>query len=142
MAIVENLVELLPNVGVDICRRTNILAFLLQRVKTKKFDANKLYASELMSILLQSSLYDAESARGLEIHLDSAIIDYYTYRLDTKDVPIQVQLCNIKLQEKDQQEATDGMVCYFIANNYSLSYGCMNYRMPYCKRSLNIERKK
>jgi len=91
MGIIENLVELLPNVGVDICRRTNILAFLLQRVKAKKFDANKLYASELMSILLQSSLYDAESAK------------------ESKDVPIQVQLCNMKLLEKDQLEAIDGM---------------------------------
>jgi beta-catenin-like protein 1 len=55
MGIIENLVELKPQVAVLICARTQILKFLLLRLKVKKFDANKLYCSEILSILLQAS---------------------------------------------------------------------------------------
>jgi beta-catenin-like protein 1 len=54
MAIIENLIELKPEVATLICEKTHILKFLLLRLKVKKFDANKLYCSEILSILLQS----------------------------------------------------------------------------------------
>jgi len=55
MAIIENLVEIRPSIASLICEKTNILKFLLLRLKVKKFDANKLYCSEILSILLQSN---------------------------------------------------------------------------------------
>ena len=92
MAVIENLVEILPDIGVTICRHTYIFKVLLQRIKAKKFDANKLYASELLSILLQSSPHEEASDP------------------DTGEVraTLQTDLCNVKLQEKD--DVSDGMV--------------------------------
>lgn len=54
MSILENLIELKPEVAVAVCEKTHILKFLLMRLKVKKFDANKLYCSEMLSILLQA----------------------------------------------------------------------------------------
>lgn len=54
MAIIENLVEVRPDIAVTTCAKTHILKFLLVRLKVKKFDANKLYCSEILSILLQT----------------------------------------------------------------------------------------
>lgn len=53
--VIENIIEIQPLYANDICERTPILKFLLNRLKTKIFDDNKLYASEILSILLQSS---------------------------------------------------------------------------------------
>lgn len=55
-AIIENILEVQPTYADDLCERTGILKFLLSRLNTKVFDDNKLYASELLSIILQSSL--------------------------------------------------------------------------------------
>ena len=60
MAILENLSEIRPALCGTMCEKTTILKFLLKRLKVKKFDANKLYASEILSILLQA---DTENAR-------------------------------------------------------------------------------
>lgn len=52
--IVENLTELRPELAVDIAEQ-GMMAFLLKRLKVKQYDANKLYCSEILSILLQST---------------------------------------------------------------------------------------
>ncbi len=49
------MIELRPGVSREVCEKTHLLAFLLARVRVKRFDTNKLYASELLSILLQAS---------------------------------------------------------------------------------------
>lgn len=54
MAILDNLVDLRQEVAVTVCDITHILKFLLIRLKVKKFDANKQYCSEILSILLQA----------------------------------------------------------------------------------------
>ena len=54
LAVLENLVEIDSDVSVAICTNTTILKFLLERCKSKQFDANKLYCSEILSILLQA----------------------------------------------------------------------------------------
>ncbi len=61
-AVIENILEVRPAYADAICERTSILTFLLNRLKTKAFDDNKLYASEILSIILQSS---AENSRRL-----------------------------------------------------------------------------
>lgn len=52
-AIFENLLEFRPDLCAD-AGKQGLMQWLLRRIKTKTpFDANKLYASELLSILLQ-----------------------------------------------------------------------------------------
>ncbi|CAM9534401.1 unnamed protein product, partial [Heterosigma akashiwo] len=69
-----NLIEIQPSICIPLCEKTNILEFLLNRVKARKFDNNKLYASELLSILLQADpeipkrlgeLQDPDGVEGL-----------------------------------------------------------------------------
>jgi beta-catenin-like protein 1 len=55
LSIIESLTDLRPSVANDICAKTHILTFLLSRLKVQKFDTNKLYCSEILSILLQTS---------------------------------------------------------------------------------------
>ena len=66
MSIFENLINIFHDIDTDtdseynlvddICRRTNLLHYLIHKLLEKKpFDANKLYFSELLSILLQYS---------------------------------------------------------------------------------------
>ncbi|XP_054722689.1 beta-catenin-like protein 1 [Uloborus diversus] len=53
LGIVENLAEFRPDMCVDAAKQ-GLLAWLLKRLRSKTpFDANKLYASEILSILLQ-----------------------------------------------------------------------------------------
>lgn len=53
-SIIENLVELDSGLAPIICEKTHLLKFLLKRLLVKEYDANKLYSSELLSILLQT----------------------------------------------------------------------------------------
>ena len=62
MAVFENLLEVKVSVAALLCEKTQILQFLLKRLRVKKFDANKLYASEVLSILLTS---DTDNQRRL-----------------------------------------------------------------------------
>ncbi|EFJ07077.1 hypothetical protein SELMODRAFT_448582 [Selaginella moellendorffii] len=55
LSIVENLIEVRPAVVELVCERSKLLKWLLTRIKVKEFDSNKLYASEILAILLQSS---------------------------------------------------------------------------------------
>lgn len=54
LSILENLVELDASIAVYVCEKTHILKYLLTRCQAKVFDANKLYSSEILSILLQA----------------------------------------------------------------------------------------
>lgn len=54
-AIFENLLEFRPELCAD-AGKQGLMQWLLRRIKAKTpFDANKLYASELLSILLQNT---------------------------------------------------------------------------------------
>lgn len=54
LGIAENLVETDPNLA-DIAFKQGLLAWVLARLKVRSFDGNKLYCSEILAILLQSS---------------------------------------------------------------------------------------
>lgn len=55
LAIIENLLEYRPEMSSDAAQQ-GLLQWLLRRIKAKMpFDANKLYASEILAILLQNS---------------------------------------------------------------------------------------
>lgn len=53
MSIIENLSELQPLSLETVCEKTELIDWLLKRLKVKAFDANKLYASEVLSIICQ-----------------------------------------------------------------------------------------
>ena len=57
-SLIENMVEIRPLLAAALCdpslTKTPLLAFLLRKLRQKSFDANKLYASELLVILLQA----------------------------------------------------------------------------------------
>ena len=53
LGIVENILEVRPELSAD-CSKQGLLQWLLKRIKVKGFDGNKLYAAELLSILVQN----------------------------------------------------------------------------------------
>ncbi|CAM6091003.1 unnamed protein product [Calypogeia fissa] len=55
LSIVENMIEVKPQVSELVCERTKLLRWLLTRLKVREFDSNKLYASEILAILLLNS---------------------------------------------------------------------------------------
>ena len=69
--IIENMIDIQPNVCKKICEKTKILHWLIKKMKPKPssqtisilFDDNKLYASEILSILLQNN-YDNQFLLG------------------------------------------------------------------------------
>lgn len=56
LSIVENMTEVKPAVSELVCERTKLLRWILNRIKQREFDSNKFYASEILAILLQSSV--------------------------------------------------------------------------------------
>lgn len=89
-AILENILEVRPVYADSICERTPILKYLLTRLKTKVFDDNKLYASEILSILLQTSpensrrLFQLEDLDGIDTLLQCIAI-YRRKHIDRQD---------------------------------------------------------
>jgi hypothetical protein len=55
LAIVENLVEFQENFPDIISEKTELVSWLVKRLSHPKFNENKLYASEVLAILTQSS---------------------------------------------------------------------------------------
>ncbi|CAB5394876.1 unnamed protein product [Rhizophagus irregularis] len=55
LGIIENLTSFDPAISERIVRDTNLLQWMLNRIRVKVFDSNKQYCSELLAILLQNS---------------------------------------------------------------------------------------
>ncbi|GFR50058.1 hypothetical protein Agub_g12199, partial [Astrephomene gubernaculifera] len=55
LAVVENMVEIQPDLSSLFVERTRLLPWLLRRLKRRDFDTNKQYASEILAILMQGS---------------------------------------------------------------------------------------
>eukprot|EP00802_Teleaulax_amphioxeia_P005483 Tamp_05487.p1 GENE.Tamp_05487~~Tamp_05487.p1 ORF type:complete len:552 (-),score=176.11 Tamp_05487:184-1839(-) len=70
LAIVENLSEISPSALEGLCERTELVPWLLTRLqaKSKELEANKLYASEVLSILVANS-----SANQVRVGLNSGM---------------------------------------------------------------------
>eukprot|EP00041_Stephanoeca_diplocostata_P010326 m.164034 g.164034 ORF g.164034 m.164034 type:complete len:608 (+) comp18111_c0_seq41:148-1971(+) len=65
LGVFENILDLDPQLGTRIVKECGILQWLLGRIKGKKFDSNKLYASEILAILLQTSDENKETLASL-----------------------------------------------------------------------------
>ncbi|RIA90269.1 Catenin-beta-like protein [Glomus cerebriforme] len=55
LGIIENLTSFDPAISERVVRDTNLLQWILNRIRVKAFDSNKQYCSELLAILLQNS---------------------------------------------------------------------------------------
>mmetsp|Transcript_17914 Transcript_17914/g.46800 ORF Transcript_17914/g.46800 Transcript_17914/m.46800 type:complete len:583 (+) Transcript_17914:161-1909(+) len=55
LGIFENMLDLKPELAERLVKECDILPWLISRVKAKRFDPIKLYASEILAILLQST---------------------------------------------------------------------------------------
>jgi len=75
LSIIENLAEFEPQMVETITEKTDIMKYLLQHIsKDKPFDGNKLYSSEILSILLQTVEKNQKKLAeldGIEILLQS-----------------------------------------------------------------------
>ncbi|KAL8200304.1 hypothetical protein R6Q57_011643 [Mikania cordata] len=56
LSTIENLIEVRPAVAEMVCERTKLLRWIVGKIKVREFDSNKQYASEILAILLQSSV--------------------------------------------------------------------------------------
>ncbi|CAG8622657.1 11207_t:CDS:10, partial [Funneliformis caledonium] len=55
LGIIENFTSFDPAISERVVRDTNLLQWILNRIRVKTFDSNKQYCSELLAILLQNS---------------------------------------------------------------------------------------
>ena len=65
LGIAENLVEADPDLAEQAFKQ-GLLLWILNRLKIRSFDANKLYCSELLAVLLQSSISNRSSLGNVE----------------------------------------------------------------------------
>ena len=79
VGIIENLTEYRPEISHDVAQQ-GVLKWLLQRIRQKgPFDSNKLYATEILAILLQ----DNDDTRALLGEIDG--IDILLQQLNVSD---------------------------------------------------------
>lgn len=62
---IENMIEVKPNVAELVCERTKLLRWIIGKIKVREFDVNKQYASEILAILLQSSVANQKRLGGM-----------------------------------------------------------------------------
>ncbi|KAJ3173438.1 hypothetical protein HDU87_007599 [Geranomyces variabilis] len=55
LSVLENFIGVDPRLSETIVEKTTLLPYLLQRIRPKAFDSNRQYASEMLSVLMQSS---------------------------------------------------------------------------------------
>ncbi|KAF9624086.1 hypothetical protein IFM89_007784 [Coptis chinensis] len=65
LSTIENVIEVKPGVAELVCERTNLLKWLLKKIKVREFDSNKQYASEILAILLQNSVGNQKKLGGM-----------------------------------------------------------------------------
>ena len=81
LAIVENMTELRSGEIAKVAGEQGLLQWLLKRISVRQFDPNKLYCSEILSILLQTSVENRTllgDLNGVDVLLQS--LSYYKKR--------------------------------------------------------------
>jgi len=83
LGIFENIMELRPDVVVDVGKQ-GLIQWLLKRIKAKiPYDGNKLYSSEILSILLQNNEENRAlvgEIGGIDILLQQLAVNVYIIR--------------------------------------------------------------
>ncbi|KAI1321301.1 hypothetical protein EDD11_006638 [Mortierella claussenii] len=115
LAIFENLTSIDVALAERIVAKSNLLPWMMVRLKVKAFDSNKQYCSELLAILLQSSS-DNRNALGRLGGIDSLLQFLAVYkRKDPKD-PDEIEmmenlfdgLCSVLAEKENKQLFLEG----------------------------------
>lgn len=115
LAIIENIVEFQPEVSKDIAE-TGFMAWLVKKLKVKvPFDDNKLYASEILSILLQNEPENRVLFGSLDA-IDSLLQQLAYYKRHDPAVAEEVELmenlfdclCSLMLEVSNRERFLRG----------------------------------
>ncbi|KAK2979220.1 hypothetical protein RJ640_009618 [Escallonia rubra] len=156
LATIENLIEVRPVVAELVCERTKLMRWLLGKIKTREFDGNKQYASELLAILMQSSAANQKrlgGMNGVDVVLQ-AVAMYKSRDPRTPDEEEMVEnlfdcLCCLlmPLENKERFLKAEGVELMIIVMNQkkfcyasairALDFAMTNYP-PACERFVDI----
>ncbi|KAG9133332.1 hypothetical protein Leryth_024334, partial [Lithospermum erythrorhizon] len=156
LAVIENLIEVKLTVAEVVCERTKLLKWLLGRIKVKEFDGNKQYASEILAILLQSSVGNQKrlgQTNGVDTMLQ-AVAMYKSRDPKSQDEEEMVEnlfdcLCCLlmPLENKERFVKAEGVeLMIIIMNQKKLCYGsairALDFAMtsypPACERFVDV----
>eukprot|EP00007_Cunea_sp_BSH-02190019_P005902 CAMPEP_0174244314 /NCGR_PEP_ID=MMETSP0417-20130205/34848_1 /TAXON_ID=242541 /ORGANISM="Mayorella sp, Strain BSH-02190019" /LENGTH=694 /DNA_ID=CAMNT_0015323983 /DNA_START=30 /DNA_END=2110 /DNA_ORIENTATION=- len=101
MGIVENLVEIRPDLANMFGETTKILDWLLERLGKQEFDQNKQYAAELLAVLLQSSTKNQDQVCTLD-GMNALLVASAAYRKEDPQA----------LDEEEYIENVFDCICY------------------------------
>ena len=79
LGVFENLTDLSPTIATLLGEKTELVPWLLTRLEVKEFEANKLYASEILSIVISLSPENAEKFGAID-HLERILRLLASYR--------------------------------------------------------------
>ncbi|KAK3003323.1 hypothetical protein RJ639_020170 [Escallonia herrerae] len=156
LATIENLIEVRPVVAELVCERTKLMRWLLGKIKTREFDGNKQYASELLAILMQSSAANQKrlgGMNGVDVVLQ-AVAMYKSRDPRTPDEEEMVEnlfdcLCCLlmPLENKERFLKAEGVELMIIVMNQkkfcyasairALDFAMTNYP-PACERFVDV----
>jgi len=156
LATLENLLEVRSSLALTIAEKTHFFKFLLLRLRADGFDQNKLYCSELLSMLLQNEPTNAKrlaNVEGVEDGLDSLLqtVSYYRKR-DPESIEEQEYVQNIflslntALMDADNQnrfrscEGMELMMRCLKENKYAASCACRVITYAVTNNRLNCQR--
>ncbi|KAL0462508.1 UNVERIFIED_CONTAM: Beta-catenin-like protein 1 [Sesamum latifolium] len=133
LSTIENLIEVKPSVSELVCEKTKLLKWLQARIKIREFDSNKQYASEILAILLQTSIANQKrfgQMNGVDTLLQ-AVAMYKSKDPKTGDEEEMVEnlfdcLCCLlmPLENKERFVKAEGVeLMIIIMNQKKLCYG-------------------
>ncbi|KAJ9564729.1 hypothetical protein OSB04_000695 [Centaurea solstitialis] len=130
LSTIENLIEVKPAVAEMVCERTKLLRWIVGKIKIREFDSNKQYASEILAILLQSSVANQKrlgQMNGVDVVLQ-AVAMYKSRDPKSLDEEEMVEnlfdcLCCLLMPLENKERALD-----FAMTNYP----------PACERFVDV----
>lgn len=146
LSIIENMTEVKPAVSELVCERTKLLRWILNRIKLREFDSNKFYASEILAILLQSSVANQKrlgQLNGVDTLLQ-AVAFYKSRDPKTAEEEEMVEnlfnsLCSVVMptENKDRFVKAEGVeLMIIIMKQKKLAYGAamkaLDFAMTRC----------
>ncbi|KAI3665216.1 hypothetical protein L6452_43839 [Arctium lappa] len=156
LSTIENLIEVKPAVAEMVCERTKLLRWIIGKIKVREFDSNKQYASEILAILLQSSVANQKrlgQMNGVDVVLQ-AVAMYKSRDPRSLDEEEMVEnlfdcLCCLlmPLENKERFLKAEGVeLMIIIMNQKKLCYGsairALDFAMtnypPACERFVDV----
>ncbi|GAQ81024.1 beta-catenin-like protein 1 [Klebsormidium nitens] len=146
LGIVENLVEVSPPVAEMVCERTKLLAWLLNRLKGREADGNKLYSSEILAILMQESSVNQKKLgqmNGIDVLL-KAVAAFKSRDPRTTDEEEMLEnlydvLCSVLLPDENKERfvASEGVELMIIVirqkrQAYASAFKTLDFALTRC----------